>query len=63
MKCGVSDDLFFDHVIPIHTNVSMINPYSSALVGLIAGLFTERAYRLLSKLVDEVSERVVKGEP
>ncbi len=34
-----------------------INPYSSAFFGLLAGLFTDRAYELLRKFVD----KLVKG--
>jgi hypothetical protein len=34
------------------------NPYGSGFVGLLAGLFTERAYRFLSNLVDQVVKRV-----
>ena len=34
-----------------------LNPYSSAFVGLLAGLFTDKAYGLLRKFVD----KLVKG--
>lgn len=34
------------------------NPYSSAFAGLLAGLFTERAYSLLSSVVDELIKKV-----
>ena len=34
-----------------------MNPYSSAFFGLLAGLFTDRAYELLRKFVD----KLVKG--
>jgi hypothetical protein len=36
----------------------MINPYSFAFMGLLAGLFTERGYALLSYLVDELTGRI-----
>lgn len=35
------------------------NPFASALAGLVAGLFTDRAYRLLSVAVDEFYSRSV----
>jgi len=34
------------------------NPYTSALAGLLAGLFSDKAYKTLSKLVDELLSRV-----
>ena len=34
------------------------NPYSSALFALLAGLFTERAYKLLSSIVNQFSNRL-----
>lgn len=37
------------------------NPYSSAFAGLLAGLFSDRAYRLLSSLVHSVASRVEKA--
>jgi hypothetical protein len=42
------------------------NPYSSALFALLAGLFTERTYSLLSFVVDSVSDRIkqsLRGSP
>ena len=39
-------------------DVPLLNPYSLALVGLLAGLFTERGYELLSEVVDNFIERV-----
>lgn len=36
----------------------MLNPYSFAFVGLLAGLFTERGHALLAYLVDQMVERV-----
>ena len=43
-----------------------MNPYGSAFAGILAGLFTERAYQLLSSLVQQAAERVegtAKTEP
>lgn len=37
---------------------SAFNPYGTAFAGLIAGLFTEKAYIVLSHLVDELSKRL-----
>jgi hypothetical protein len=37
------------------------NPYSSAFAGLLTGLFTERAYGLLSNVVDGLAERINKA--
>ncbi len=34
------------------------NPYGAAFAGVLVGLFSERAYRLLSALVDDLSARV-----
>ena len=34
------------------------NPYSSALFALLAGLFTERAYKLLSSIIEQFSNRL-----
>ncbi len=39
---------------------SSFNPYAVAFVGLLAGLFTERAYNLLSDLVDALIKRIKK---
>ncbi len=36
----------------------VLNPYTSAFFGLAAGLFTERAYGLLTELIDQVIERL-----
>lgn len=36
----------------------VFNPYSSALFALLAGLFTQRAYRLLGMIVDSLSTRI-----
>ena len=35
------------------------NPYSTAFVGLLAGLFLERAHQFLTSLVDQAIRRVV----
>ena len=37
---------------------AFFNPYSSAFAGLLAGLFTERAYQLLSTVVDQLAKRL-----
>jgi len=34
------------------------NPYSSAFAGLLAGLFSDKAYKVLSSLVDDLASRV-----
>ena len=34
------------------------NPYSSAFAGLLAGLFSDKAYKMLSSLVDDLTSRV-----
>ncbi len=34
------------------------NPYGSAFAGLLAGLFTERAYQIISTIVDDFAERL-----
>lgn len=39
-----------------------LNPYASAFAGILAGLFTEKAYRLLSEFVDQFGKRVVAAE-
>jgi hypothetical protein len=38
---------------------SAINPYSAAFCGILAGLFTERAYMILSRLIDQLAERLM----
>jgi hypothetical protein len=37
---------------------AFFNPYSSAFAGLLAGLFTERAYQLLSSVIDQFAKRL-----
>jgi hypothetical protein len=34
------------------------NPYSSAFAGLLAGLFSDKAYKVLSSLVDNLASQV-----
>lgn len=44
----------------------IINPYSACFAALIAGLFSERAYALLTSLVDAVAQKVeglISNEP
>lgn len=38
---------------------ALINPYSAAFCGILAGLFTERAYSVLSNLINQLGERVI----
>ncbi|BDW95394.1 hypothetical protein MACH10_10790 [Thalassospira tepidiphila] len=38
---------------------SFINPYGSALAGIFAGLFTDKAYQLLSGLFDQTAGRLL----
>jgi hypothetical protein len=40
------------------SEVINLNPYSCAFAGLLAGLFSERAYEVLSSLVDEFASRL-----
>jgi hypothetical protein len=37
-----------------------MNPYGCVFAGLLAGLFTEKAYELLTALIDELSRRLTK---
>jgi hypothetical protein len=37
------------------------NPYSSSFAGLLAGLFSDKAYKVLSSLVDDLASRVEKA--
>ncbi len=37
----------------------LLNPYSIALMGLVAGIYTDRAFRLLMASVDKVIEKLV----
>lgn len=37
----------------------LLNPYTYAFAGILVGLFTERAYNLLSSLVDELEKRLL----
>jgi hypothetical protein len=48
------------HVFLLQTSGDPIvfNPYGSAFAALLTGLFTERAYELLSTIVDDFSKRV-----
>ncbi len=48
------------HVFLLQTNgeIPMFNPYSCAFAALLTGLFTERAYKLLSSLVDQLAARI-----
>lgn len=39
-----------------------INPYAAAFSGILAGLFTEKAYRILSDATDRIGERIVRAE-
>lgn len=39
-----------------------INPYGSAFAGVLAGLFTERAYQVLSSVVDAATDRFAKDQ-
>jgi hypothetical protein len=38
-----------------------VNPFSSGLVGLLSGLFSERFYALIRKMTDSVSDRLEKA--
>ena len=37
---------------------AFFNPYSSAFAGLLVGLFTERAYQLLSVVIEQFARRL-----
>ena len=39
-----------------------LNPYAVAFAGVLAGLFTEKAFFVLSNWVDEVGNRLVSRE-
>lgn len=41
-----------------NVNASIFNPYSCAFLGLLTGLFTEKTFRLLSALFDELFNRL-----
>ncbi len=45
-------------LISADASVIDFNPYSSAFVGILVGMFTERAYDVLSNLVDELIKRM-----
>lgn len=36
---------------------TFVNPYAAAFAGVLAGLFTEKAYEILSSIVDDVANR------
>lgn len=44
------------------TSGPTINPYAAAFSGILAGLFTEKAYRILSDATDRIGERIVRAE-
>ncbi len=60
MKGG--KQVFVNQVDP---GVHFFNPWSAAFLGMLTGLFTERAYNLLLLVVDKIEERVrlVVSEP
>ena len=41
------------------------NPYTASLAGLIAGIFTDRAYKLLMAAVDQLADKIMQviGKP
>lgn len=43
-------------------NSPSINPYAAAFSGILAGLFTEKAYQLLSNVTDKLTEKVLDAE-
>lgn len=49
------------HIFLIHGSgeFPVFNPYGSAFAGLVAGLFTEKGYLVLSHLVEELSKRLM----
>ncbi len=43
-------------------NSPSINPYAAAFSGILAGLFTEKAYRVLSDVTDRIGDRIIRSE-
>lgn len=40
-------------------STTFLNPYAAAFSGILAGLFTEKAYRVLSEVTDQIGEKVI----
>ncbi len=45
-------------LLQMQTEVVAFNPYGSAFAGLLAGMFTEKAYQIINTFVDEVTNRL-----
>lgn len=50
-------------VSPAQRGISTLNPYGVALVGVLVGLFSDRAYALIQELVDDVTDRLTRQKP
>lgn len=44
---------------PASETTNLINPYGCALAAILAGLFTDRAYQVISVLFDQGAERII----
>lgn len=45
-------------LLQMQTEVVAFNPYGSAFAGLLAGMFTEKAYQLITIIVDDFADRL-----
>lgn len=45
-------------MLELHGDAPLFNPYSMAFAGLLVGLFTSKAYELLTVLIDDLSQRI-----
>lgn len=45
-------------LLQMQTEIVAFNPYGSAFAGLLAGMFTEKAYQIINSFVDEVANRL-----
>ena len=45
-------------LLQMQTEIVAFNPYGSAFAGLLAGMFTEKAYQIINTFVDEVANRL-----
>ncbi|TXI37105.1 MAG: hypothetical protein E6Q59_08350 [Nitrosomonas sp.] len=45
-------------LLQMQTEIVAFNPYGSAFAGLLAGMFTEKAYQLINTIVDDFADRL-----
>ena len=45
-------------LLQMQTEIVAFNPYGSAFAGLLAGMFTEKAYQVLTTIVDDFADRL-----